>query len=73
MANQGGLCVPTKICFTVTVLAVQCYIVLQADETIKARLFKTSNQRDVFVHSVKQVAEQSCLFKYYCSGLFCRS
>ena len=62
MANRDGLCPPTEICFTVTALAIQCYSVLQADETIKARLFKTSNQRTVFVHAVKQVTEQSCLF-----------
>ena len=37
-------------------------LLLQAHETIKARLFKTSNQRSVFVHAVRQEVEQSCLF-----------
>ena len=62
VTNRGGSCVPTKICFTVAAFAIQCYTVLQADETIKARLFTTSNQRAGFVHAVKQVVEQSYLF-----------
>ena len=62
VANRGGLSVPTEICFATTALAVQCYTVLAADESIKARLFKASNQRSVFIHAVLQVAEQSSLF-----------
>ena len=62
MADRGGLSVPTEICFGTTALAVQCYTVLAADETIKARLFKMSNQRSAFVRAILQVAEQSSLF-----------
>ena len=57
VANRGGLCVPTEICFTVAAFIIQCYTVLRADKTIKARLIKTSNQRADFVHAVKQVVE----------------
>ena len=59
MANRGGLSVPTEVCFAVTALAVQCYTVMERDQSIKARLFKTNNQRSVFVCAVATLAEQS--------------
>ena len=75
VANRGGLSVPTEICFATTALAVQCCTVLTADESIKARLFKASNQQSVFVHAVLQVVEQSflftCMTSLKCSASHC--
>ena len=51
-----------KFALRLPLFAVQCYTILAADESIKTRLFKASNQRSVFVHAELQVAEQSSLF-----------
>ena len=59
IANRGGLSMPTEICFTVTSLAVQCYNAIEADESVRKRVFAMNNQRAGFLHALSCIAKQS--------------
>ena len=54
-ADRGSLAVPTKFCFALTAIAVQCYNAISSDNTIKERLLSSSNQRLIFASSILKV------------------
>ena len=54
-ADRGSLAVPPEFCFALATTAVQGYNVISSDDTIKERLFSSSNQRLIFVLSIIKV------------------
>ena len=63
IADRGGLSVPSEFCFAVTVLAVQCYAAIIANQEAKSKMMTVSNQRSAFISAVTTFVKQSCDFQ----------
>ena len=62
MANRGGLTELTKICFSFTALAVQCYTAIASDERLFQKFLCFGNQRSAFISGVRAMTNSTSVF-----------